>query len=94
MLGPYKDKIEEVYASLQTEFKTKGNGNLNKYLGIELDHRSDGSIHLRRPYLTQRIINMIPGIDNFSAKPTLAVKPLLDKNEVSQAIKTTSIIDP
>ena len=35
-------------------------------------HAEDVCIHLRKPYLTQNIINMIPGIDKSSAKPTPA----------------------
>ena len=93
MLGPYKDKIEEVYASLQTEFKTKGNGNLNKYLGIELQHCPDGSIQLRQPYLTQRIINIVPGLDKSSDKPTPEFKPPLAKIYKSQERKKILITD-
>ena len=63
MFIPSKDKIEEVYSSLQIESKIEDGRELNKYLGIELDHRPDKSIHLRQPYITQRIINMIPVID-------------------------------
>ena len=55
-------------------------GELNKYLGIDLDRRSDGSTHLR-------LINMIPGIDKSSSKSTPGVKPPLSKNEGAQARK-------
>ena len=81
------DKIEGFYASLQTEFKIEDDGELKKHLGIQLDHRPDGSIHLRKPYLTQRIINMIPGMDKYSDKHTPSVKPPLDKNEGAQSRK-------
>ena len=62
-------------------------GELNKYLGIDLDRRSDGSTHLSQPYPTQSIINMIPGIDKSSSKSTPAVKPPLSKNEGAQVRK-------
>ena len=58
-----------------------------------MDHLPYGSIHLRQPYLTQIVINMIPGMDKSSAKPTPAVKPPLAKNGGAQARKMTLIID-
>ena len=87
MFSPSKDKIEEVYASIQTESKIEYDVELKKYLGIELGHCLHGSIHLRQPYLIQIIINMIPGMEKSSAKPSPAVKPCLAKNEGAQAIK-------
>ena len=49
MFSPYKDKIDEVYASLQEYFKIEDDRELNKYLGIDLYHHPDGSIHLMQP---------------------------------------------
>ena len=66
-------------------------GELNKYLGIDLDHRSDGSTHLRQPYPTQSIINMIPGIDKSSSKSTPAVKPPYQKMRELKREKITLI---
>ena len=73
MVSPSKDKIDEVYASIQEEFNIEDNGKPKKYLGIELDRRPDGYIHMRNPYLTQIIINMIPGMEKSSDNPTPAV---------------------
>ena len=67
MFSPSKDKIDEVYASLQAYFKIEDDGELNKYLCIELEFHPYGSNHLRKPYLTQIIPNMIPGMENSSA---------------------------
>ena len=75
LFSPSKDKIDEVYASLQSNFNIEDDGELNKYIGIELDRRPYGSINIRQPYLTQRILNMIQQMDKSSAKPTPAVKP-------------------
>ena len=68
-------------------------GYLTKYIGIELDHSPDGSIHLRHPYLTQSILNIIPGMDKSSADPNPAIKTSLVKNEGYQARKMTIITD-
>ena len=69
-----KDKIDEVYDSLQEHFKIEDYGVLKNYLGIDLDLLLDVSIHIRQPYLTQIIPNMIPGMYNSSNNPTPAVK--------------------
>ena len=60
MFNPSKDKIDNINASLQADFNIE---ELNKYLGIYLERRPYGSIHLRKTCLTQRIINMILGTD-------------------------------
>ena len=44
-------------------------------------------------YLTQIIINMIPGMDRSSAKATPEVKPSLEKNEGDKARKMNLITD-
>ena len=75
MFSPYKDKIDEVYAPIKTDFKIEDDREINKYIGIDLDHRPYVSIHLSQPYLTQSILNMIPGIVKSNAKPTPAVNP-------------------
>ena len=93
MFSPSKDKIDEVYASLQADFNIEDSGEINKYLGIELDRRPDGSIRLSQPYLTQININMIPGMDKSSADPNPAIKTPPVKNEGDQARKMTIITD-
>ena len=75
-----KDKIDDVYAYLQAYFKIDYDREINKYFGIDLDHRPYGSINIRHQDLNQRIINMIPGMENSNANTTPAVKPLLTKN--------------
>ena len=75
MFSPSKDKIDEVYASLQTYFKIEYYGYLKKYLGIDLELPPYGPIHLRHPYLTQRMLTMFPGIEKSGANPTPKVNP-------------------
>ena len=53
---PFKDKIDEVYDSLQAYFKIVDYGELNKYLGMKLDLRPYGTIYLRQPYLPKIIL--------------------------------------
>ena len=57
-----------------------------------MDRRPDGSIRIRQTYLTQSIINMIPGMDKSSDNPTHAFKPTLEKmRQIKQ--KITLVID-
>ena len=70
MSSPSKDKIDEVYAYLQEDFKIENDEELKNYPGIELDRRPYGPIHLRQPNLTQKILNIIIGMDKSSADPT------------------------
>ena len=88
-----KGKMVELYASLQLYLKIEDDRELNKYLGIELYRLPDGSINLSQTYLTQRIINIIPGMYSSSVKPTPAIKPPLAKKQEAQPIKMTLIID-
>ena len=87
MISLSKDKLDDLYAFLQEDFKIEYDRDLNKYIGIYLDGRSDGSIHMIRPYLAQRIINMIPGMYESSNKSDPAVNLPLSKNEGDQARK-------
>ena len=63
MFSPSKDKISKVYAYLQEYFKIEYYGELKRYIGIDLDFRPDVSMHLRQPYLTQNIFNIISDMD-------------------------------
>ena len=62
MFSPFRNKIDEVYSSFQEYFKIEDDGELNRYIGIDLDRLPDGYTHLRQPYLTKIIINPIPGM--------------------------------
>ena len=87
MISTSKDKNDEVYASLQEDLKIEDDGDLNNYLGIELDHFPDVSIHLSQLYLIQRIHNTITCTDKSISKLTPEVKPPQVKIEGFQEIK-------
>ena len=52
MFSLSKNKIGEVYVSLQEYFKTEDDGYLKKYLEIDLDCLAYGLINIRQPYPT------------------------------------------
>ena len=87
IVSPSKDKIDELYASFQAYFNIEDDGELNKYLRIELDYRPYESIYIRWSYIIQRILNMIPGMGKSSSKPNPVVKPPPAKNGGYQARK-------
>ena len=74
MFSPSKDKIDILYASHKEYFNIEDDGELNKYLGVELYCLPDVSIHLGQPYLIQIIPNIIPGMDKSRYNPTPVVK--------------------
>ena len=87
MFSPSRKRIDEVYASLWEDFKIEDNGELNNYIEVELDRRPHGSIHISQPYLIQRILKMIPGMERSSSKttPVFNPPPTPAKNEGAQA---------
>ena len=91
MFSSSKDKIDTIYASLQADFNIEDDVYLNNYLGIELDHRPDVSMYIRQPYIFQWIINLIPCMDKPSNNTNHAIKPPIEKYQVSQQRKITLI---
>ena len=75
MFSAYKDKIDDLYDSLQEDFNIDDNREIKKHPEIELDRRQDGPIHIRQSFFAQSIINMFPAMDKSSANPKPAVKP-------------------
>ena len=81
-----KDKIDYWYDSLQEYFKIEYDGDINKYLGIDLDHRPYVLVNRSQTYLN-------PGMNKSSANPNPEFKPPLEKYEGSQKIKMDLIAD-
>ena len=85
MIALSKDK--EVLNKLVSNLKEKGfiltdEGSLEKYLGVDVKRKKDGSLELVQPFLIERILTVL-GMKNESehnTKPTPAVKPLLNKD--------------
>ena len=54
MFSPSKDKCDDVFALIQKYFKIEDHAALKKFLGIDLDRRPDGQIHISQPYLNKK----------------------------------------
>ena len=50
-----------------------------------MDRLTGGSIQINQIYLSQSIINMIPGMDNSNSNPTFTFNPTQEKNEGYQS---------
>ena len=65
----------------EENFDLTDEGNIDKYLGVEIVERQDGMYEIKQPFLTRRIINELKLSEIDSQKrPTLVGKPLLHKD--------------
>jgi histone deacetylase 1/2 len=76
------DAIDSFLNSLRhgdENFDFQDEGDMTKYLGVDINHLPDGSFELRQPYLIDRIIDTL-GLQDSHTVPTPSVKPLLHKD--------------
>ena len=71
------------------KYEFTDDGSLEKYLGVDVSRRSDGSIELSQKYLIQRFLEIIGVDEKVNPRPTPAVKPLLFKDIAGIARKHT-----
>ena len=69
------------------KFEFTDDGNLEKYLGVEVKRHKDGSIELTQKHLMKRFLQVINVDDSFNPRPTPAIKPLLFKDIAGVARK-------
>ena len=83
-LAKNKNVLNKLVDNLKKkQFILTDEGTLTRYLGVDVQHRNDGSFELKQPFLIQRIIDLLglEGESNHNSKPTPATKPLLHKDE-------------
>ena len=56
LIGPDKNEIDNIIASLKENYDLTDEGNLNEYLGIKIEKQKDGSRILTQPLLMRRIL--------------------------------------
>jgi hypothetical protein len=68
LAGPDKKEIEAIIDELQTKAKLAitVEGDLADSLGVNIDRRSDGTIHLSHPHLIDQILKDLRFNDNFT----------------------------
>ena len=62
------------------KFEFTDDGNLEKYLGVDVKKNPNGSIELTQKHLIQRLLQVIGIDDKVNPRPTPAIKPLLFKD--------------
>ena len=85
MIALSKDKqfLEDLVKSLKNKnFILTDEGSLDKYLGVDVKTKKDGSLELAQPFLIERILTLLGMKDEsvHNTKPTPAVEPLLNKD--------------
>ena len=61
-------------------FILEDEGSLDKYLGVDVDRRSDGSIHFSQPGLINRFLQLVCVEEHEKSKDTPAIRPLLHRD--------------
>ena len=88
IVGPSMDRIDSSVKSMKTgkeNFVLKDEGDINKFLGIEITQLDDNRFKVSQPFLIDRIVSFF-NIDTndyemeTNTKPTPVGKPLLHKD--------------
>jgi len=85
MFAKTADIIDNLIASLCTEFTLTDEGDINGFLGIDVKHLSDGSYELMQPGFIDRIIKEVRLEDESKEHTTPAVSKLLSKDADGEA---------
>ena len=64
----------------EEKFVFTDDGDLERYLGVDVKRKKDGSIELTQPHLIQRIMSLLNVTEEVNSKPTPVMKPLLGKD--------------
>jgi Reverse transcriptase (RNA-dependent DNA polymerase) len=74
LISPYKTLIQKEIKSLQEEYDLTDDGELQDYLGIRFERRSDGSLKLTQPRMIERVLKIV-GLDENNGKTKLHDTP-------------------
>jgi len=74
LVGPDEDELDTIVNDMQTSgLKLTAEGKINNFLGVNIDRRDDGSIHLTQAHLIDQILKeMRHHSKNVSVKTTPA----------------------
>ena len=77
------NEADELIRKLQEgeeKFTFTDDDNLEKYLGVDVKRKKDGTIELTQPHLIERVLLQLGIDEKVNSHPTPAVKPLLYKD--------------
>ncbi|KAI2499306.1 hypothetical protein MHU86_15150 [Fragilaria crotonensis] len=97
LAGPDKKEIDKIIDELQKKAKLSitVEGDLADFLGVSIDRRTDGTIHLSQPHLIDQILEdlRLNGTNVKSRSTPAASSKLLTRHSDSGHSTTRSIID-
>ncbi len=56
LTGPDPKELDDIIAKMKTKLDITVEGNVSDFLGVNIDQKSDGSIHMTQPHLIDRIL--------------------------------------
>ena len=81
-----KEGLDETISSIKKNFDITEEGDIEEYLGIQIDHES-GFMRMSQPNLINRIINAIPGMDKANPKPIPMSPTLIMTKDINGKIR-------
>jgi hypothetical protein len=86
LAGPNKEEIEATIESMKVELEITVEDNLTDFLGVNIDHRDDGTIKLSQPKLVEQVLHDLHlDQDNATTKETPAASSkILSRHEDSR----------
>ena len=74
------DRLIRSLTNGKEKFEFTDEGDMSKYLGVDITKHKDGSIEFTQPHLINRFVKLIDQDKNINIKSTPAIKPLLYKD--------------
>ena len=77
------DRLINSLANVKENCEFTDEGDLNRYLGVDITKHKDGSIEVTQPHLIGRFIALVDHTQNINIKTTPSTKHSLHKDENS-----------
>ena len=74
------DRLIRSLTNGKEKFEFTDEGDMSKYLAVDITKHIDGSIEFTQSHLLDRCVKLIDQDKNINIKTTLAIKPLLHKD--------------
>jgi hypothetical protein len=84
-VSPHNEHIQEELKILQTRFNISVEGKLKFYVGVNIEWREDGTIHMTQPQLIQSVLKELNFTDDTKVVSTPAFSTTVLKYEQGKA---------
>jgi Reverse transcriptase (RNA-dependent DNA polymerase) len=85
LVSPHNEHMQEELKILQTQFNIAVEGTLSKYVGVNIEGREDGTIHMTQPQLIQSVLKELNFTDDTKVVSTPAFSTTVLKNGQGKA---------